>query len=51
VRFEDGIRASIAWLEADPARQKTDANETVERILAAWRRAMATLPSEPRAQA
>ena len=49
VRFEDGIRASIAWLEADPARQKTDANETVERILAAWRRAMATL--EPRAQA
>jgi hypothetical protein len=49
VRFEDGVRASIAWLEADPARQKTDANETVERILAAWRRAMATL--EPRAQA
>jgi nucleoside-diphosphate-sugar epimerase len=48
VRFEDGVRASIAWLEADPARQKTDANETVERILAAWRRAMATL--EPRAQ-
>jgi nucleoside-diphosphate-sugar epimerase len=51
VRFEDGIRTSIAWLEADPARQKTDANETVERILAAWRRAMATLPSEARAQA
>ena len=45
VRFEDGIRASIAWLDADPARQKIDANETVERILAAWRRAMATLES------
>jgi nucleoside-diphosphate-sugar epimerase len=49
VRFEDGVRASIAWLEADPRRQKTDANETVERILAAWRRAMAAA-SEPHSQ-
>lgn len=41
VPFAEGVRASIEWLEADPARQKLDANETVERILAAWNRAMA----------
>lgn len=40
VPFAEGVRASIEWLEADPARQKIDANETVERILAAWTRAM-----------
>jgi len=50
VPFEDGIRASIAWFEADAKRQRIEANETVERILSAWRRAMAAL-SEPRAQA
>lgn len=49
VPFEEGIRASIVWFEADPKRQRIEANETVERILAAWRRAMATL--EPRPQA
>jgi len=41
VPFAEGVRASIAWLEADPARQRIDADATVERILAAWRRAMA----------
>jgi nucleoside-diphosphate-sugar epimerase len=46
IPFEDGVRRSIAWLEADPARQRLDANDGVERILAAWRRAMAAaLPS------
>jgi nucleoside-diphosphate-sugar epimerase len=50
VSFEDGIRASIAWFEAEPARQRIEANETVERILAGWRRAMAAF-SEPRPQA
>lgn len=43
VPLAEGVRASIAWLEADPARQRTDANETVERVLAAWQRAMAAL--------
>ena len=27
VPFAEGVRASIAWLEADPARQRIDANE------------------------
>jgi nucleoside-diphosphate-sugar epimerase len=40
VPFAEGVRASIEWLEALPARQRIDANETVERILAAWNRAM-----------
>jgi nucleoside-diphosphate-sugar epimerase len=39
VPFAEGVRASIAWLEADPSRQKMAANETVEKILAAWARA------------
>lgn len=43
VSFEEGIRASIAWFGADPQRQRIDANETVERILNAWRRAEAAL--------
>jgi nucleoside-diphosphate-sugar epimerase len=43
VPFAEGVRASIAWLEADPARQKIDANETVERILTAWARAEAAI--------
>jgi hypothetical protein len=43
VPFEEGVRASIRWLEADPARQRIDNNETVERILAAWHRAMAAV--------
>jgi nucleoside-diphosphate-sugar epimerase len=43
VPFEAGVRASIEWLDADPARQRIDANEVVERILAAWRRAMSAV--------
>ena len=46
VSFAEGVRASIAWFEADPARQKIDANDTVERILAAWRRAWGSLDTE-----
>jgi nucleoside-diphosphate-sugar epimerase len=41
VPFAEGVRASIEWLEAEPARQKIDANETVEKILGAWQRALA----------
>jgi nucleoside-diphosphate-sugar epimerase len=43
VPFADGVRASIAWLEAEEGRQLTPMNETVERILQAWEKAMATL--------
>jgi nucleoside-diphosphate-sugar epimerase len=43
VPFAEGVRASIAWLEADPARQRIDANEGAEKVLAAWHRAMAAL--------
>ena len=43
VPFEEGVRASIAWFEADPARQRIEANESVERILGAWHRAMAAV--------
>jgi nucleoside-diphosphate-sugar epimerase len=39
VPFAEGIRASIEWFEADPSRQKIEANETVERILHVWTRA------------
>ncbi len=45
VDFETGIARSIEWFEADPARQKIDRNASVERILAAWRRAMTALES------
>jgi nucleoside-diphosphate-sugar epimerase len=43
VPFAEGVRASIAWLEADPSRQRIDANEAAEKVLAAWSRAMAAL--------
>jgi nucleoside-diphosphate-sugar epimerase len=43
VPFAQGVRASIEWFEADPARQTIDANATVERILAAWDRAGSAL--------
>jgi nucleoside-diphosphate-sugar epimerase len=46
VPFAEGVRKSIAWLEENRARQRLDANETVERILAAWQRAMATINHE-----
>ncbi len=39
IPFAQGVRDSIAWFEADPTRQRIDANETVERILVAWNRA------------
>jgi nucleoside-diphosphate-sugar epimerase len=41
VPFAQGVRASIAWLEAEEGRQRIDANDTIEKILDAWRRAMA----------
>jgi hypothetical protein len=44
VPFAEGVRSSIAWMEAHPDRQRIEANATVERILAAWNRALATLP-------
>jgi nucleoside-diphosphate-sugar epimerase len=40
VPFAEGIRRSVAWLDADPARQVTDANATVEAVLSAWRAAV-----------
>jgi nucleoside-diphosphate-sugar epimerase len=43
IPFEAGVRRSIAWLEADPTRQRLEADASVERILAAWRRAMDAL--------
>lgn len=38
-----GVRESVDWLRADPARQAINAgmDATIERLLAAWRRAMA----------
>lgn len=39
VPFEEGIRRTVAYLDAHPAEQKTDANAGVEEILAAWTRA------------
>jgi nucleoside-diphosphate-sugar epimerase len=48
VPFAQGVRASIAWLEAKEDRQRIDANDTVEKILHAWRRAMAAVgPEKP----
>ena len=43
IPFAEGIRASIDWFESDPARQRIDANDTVERILHAWHRALAAM--------
>jgi nucleoside-diphosphate-sugar epimerase len=43
VPFEQGVRASIDWFEEDPSRQRTDAEGAIERILAAWKRAMAAV--------
>jgi nucleoside-diphosphate-sugar epimerase len=43
VPFAEGIRASIDWFEADPSRQKIDANDTVERIIRTWHRAVAAM--------
>ncbi len=43
VPFAEGIRASIDWFEADPSRQKINANDTVERIIRTWHRAVAAM--------
>jgi nucleoside-diphosphate-sugar epimerase len=43
VDFETGVARSLRWFEADPVRQTIARNEGVERILAAWHRAMAAL--------
>ena len=42
-RFADGIRRTIAWFEADPARQQIDAatNERWDRLTTAYARALA----------
>lgn len=38
VRFADGVRRSVEWLDAHPERQAMDANATVEAVLRAWDR-------------
>ncbi len=51
VTFADGIARSIAWFDEDPARRVVSpaANDNIERVLAAWRRAWEGLPeSGPR---
>jgi len=51
VTFADGIARSIAWFDEDPARRAVSpaANDNIERVLAAWRRAWEGLPeSGPR---
>lgn len=42
ISFQEGIRQSLDWLRAEPSRQKVDpaVGERIERILAAWRKAM-----------
>lgn len=42
VSFHEGVRESVEWLMADPARRKvnTKIDQSIERILAAWHRAM-----------
>lgn len=41
-RFADGIRRTVAWFEADPARRQIDAatNERWDRLVAAYERAL-----------
>ncbi|HOX49740.1 MAG TPA: SDR family oxidoreductase [Spirochaetales bacterium] len=43
VPFAEGVRESVAWCLADPDRQRInpDIDASIERVLAAWRRAMA----------
>lgn len=43
ISFQEGVRESIEWLLADPSRQRINPSvgESIERILAAWKRAMA----------
>jgi hypothetical protein len=43
------VRESVDWRMADPARQRVDPQpeETIERILAAWHKAMAVVMGSP----
>jgi len=43
VPFAEGVKRSIAWLEADAARQSLQANATLEAVLEAWSRVVPTL--------
>jgi xanthine dehydrogenase molybdopterin-binding subunit B len=36
VSLAEGLRRTIAWLDAHPEEQRLDSNATVEKILAAW---------------
>lgn len=45
IPYREGIRRSVAWFEADPARQRiVPANDAIhDRLLAAWAKAMGTV--------
>ena len=47
-RFSEGIRGTIAWFDADPARQIIDdgANARWDKLLAAWDRATGAMLQE-----
>jgi hypothetical protein len=47
-RFAEGIRRTIAWFEADPARQKIDAelNQRWDKLVAAYERGVAAARAE-----
>ena len=38
VPFAEGIRQTVAWLDAHPQQQRLDSHAALEQILAAWRR-------------
>ena len=46
VRFQEGVARSVAWFDADASRRAVNAsaNESIERVLAAWGRAWYGLP-------
>jgi hypothetical protein len=48
VRFRDGIKASLAWYDADPARRRIDeaANSKWDRLIAAYERGLAAAKTE-----
>ena len=48
VRFRDGIKHSLAWYDADPARRVIDhaANASYDRLIAAYERGLAAARSE-----
>lgn len=51
-RFRDGIRRSLAWFDADPARQVIDheANQEWDRLVAAYQRGLTAAVRELRAR-